>query len=583
MRGSIKLQTFREKGMRRGWTCAICAAALAVVLSHPASSSEDVGASEAAGAPEAVGAPEAAAAASPRSPGNASYQIEATLDTESKLISGRQTLTWRNIQERPTDELWFHLYWNAWRNTRSTWMLWERLGDKSELGDDVGEDDWAYLDVESVKLLSNEAGAPIDLSDRMRFASPDDGNPDDRTVLVVDLPQPVPPGGTVRLEMIWTARVPRTFDRTGFRGDFYFLAHWFPKLGVLEADGWNCHQFQVRTEFYSDYGAYDVSITLPSEYVLGATGREAGRTDNGDGTTTHRYTQEDVHEFAWTASPDYLVREARFEEPGLPPIDMRLLIQPEHLGQVERHFAAARAAFKYFGEWYGPYPYGHVTLVDPAYGSGAGGMEYPTLFTCGTRIFNPFRGGSPEGVTIHEAGHQFWYGLVGNNEFEHAWIDEGFDTFSTTRTLEHAYEPNLYVRRYIPRPGESSYGAFIPVMFPDIEVPRWGSMVAGYRPSAHGDDPEIPSYRYFPETAYGPRCGSRRSSATWGGSPCRRSSPPSSSGTASSIRTLETSSRSSGRSPDGISTGSSIRSISARRSSTTRSIRSPANRRRSRD
>jgi hypothetical protein len=468
--------------MSRGWAYALGAVVLALLLSHPG----DASAADGDGAP--------------LSPRNASYEIEATLDTESRLIHGRQTLTWRNIQERPTDELWFHLYWNAFRNNRSTWMLSDRLGERSDLEGEIREDDWGYVDVKSVGLLSEEGGTPADLSDRMRFASPDDGNPDDRTVMVVDLPRPVPPGGTVRLDMHWTARVPRTFARTGFRGDFYFLAHWFPKVGVYEEEGWNCHQFHSRTEFYSDYGVYDVSITLPSEYVLGATGREVGRDVNEDGTTTHRYRQEDVHEFAWTASPDYLVREARFEEPGLPPIDMRLLIQPEHLGQAERHFEATRAALKHYGTWFGPYPYGHVTLVDPAYGAGAGGMEYPTFFTCGTRIFNPFRGDSPEGVTIHEAGHQFWYGMVGNNEFEHAWIDEGFNTFSTTRTLDTAYEPRLYVRRYLPLPGGD--GAFIPVMFPDIEVPRFESRVASYRPSANGDDQKTPSFRYFPTTAY---------------------------------------------------------------------------------
>ena len=473
--------------MRRGWLRALCAAVVeAPLLVAPSLHAEQISAAE--------GDP------APLSPRNANYEIAATLDVGTRLIHGRQIVTWRNIQAHPTDELWFHLYWNAWRNNRSTWLLRERLADKSDLGEDVDEDDWAYLDVESVALLPPPGDAPDDLSDRMRFASPDDGNPDDRTVMVVDLPRPVSPGETVRVELTWTARVPRTFDRTGFRGDFYFLAHWFPKIAVFEEEGWNCHQFQVRTEFYSDYGVYDVSLTLPSEYVLGATGREVGVADNGDGTTTHRYRQEDVHEFAWTASPDYLVREARFEEPGLPPIDMRLLIQPEHLGQAERHFEATRAALKHYGTWYGAYPYGHITIVDPAFGSGAGGMEYPTFFTCGTRLFNPFGGDSPESVTVHEAGHQFWYGMVGNNEFEHAWLDEGLNSFSDDRTLDAAFGPRLFTRRYLETPDESS--GFIPVLFPDIEVPRRGLAMESYRPSADSDVMRSPSYRYFVVTAY---------------------------------------------------------------------------------
>lgn len=213
------------------------------------------------------------------------------------------------------------------------------------------------------------------------------------------------------VDMEWRARVPRTFARTGVRGDSWFVAHWFPKVGVFEPEGWNCHQYHAATEYFSDYGVYDVAITLPPRYVVGATGLEVERRDEPDGRVTHRYRQEDVHAFTWTASPDYLVREKLFEAPGLPAVAMRLLLQPDHSAQDERYFAATAAALELYGRWFGPYPYGHVTIVDPAWGSGAGGMEYPTLFTGGSRLFNPVGGGSPEGVTIHEAGHQFWYGI----------------------------------------------------------------------------------------------------------------------------------------------------------------------------
>src|SRR5262249_18579411 len=159
--------------------------------------------------------------------------------------------------------------------------------------------------------------------------------------------------------------------------------------------------------------------------------------------------------------PDYLERTARFEHATLPPVDMRLLLLPEHAGQAERHFDATRAALRYYGEWYGAYPYGHMTIVDPAYQSDAGGVGYPTLFTPGTRWLAPARGGAPEGVTIHEAGHQFWYGMVGNNEFEDAWMDEGINTFSTSRTQAQAFPPNHLVIRY--------FGRFIPWVFRDID------------------------------------------------------------------------------------------------------------------
>ncbi|MGB6001146.1 MAG: M1 family metallopeptidase, partial [Thermoanaerobaculia bacterium] len=404
--------------------------------------------------------------ATPLSPRNANYTIEVDLDPGSKMLNGRQTVVWSNTQETAVNELWFHLYWNAWRNNRSTWLLEDRYRNRSDRGGEIQEEDWGYLEVLSVRQLrppfmvaAGAAGevevvakddqppvaAELDLTTATRFASPDDGNADDQTVMVIPLPQPVEPGEAIEVELIWQAKIPRTFARTGFRGDYFFIAHWFPKLGVLEPEGWNTHQYHSGTEYFSDYGVYDVTLTLPSEFVVGSTGKLIEQTENPDDTTTHRYYQEDVHAFTFTASPDYKVVESRFEEPGLPPVDLRLLIQPEHRRQADRHIDATKATLRHYGSWFGPYPYDHLTIVDPAYGSGAGGMEYPTLFTAGSRLFNPFGGGSPEGVTIHEAGHQFWYALVGNKEFEHAWLDEGLNTFSTSRTYNQAYGKELFV------------------------------------------------------------------------------------------------------------------------------------------
>ncbi len=413
--------------------------------------------------PSAIQPQSAVQAAAALSPRNANYSIDVALDPARRRLSGRELLTWRNTSTISTSELQFHLYYNAWKNTRSTWLReaaalpWVENSRRAAA-------DWGWIEVSAVRLVGSGGAPPIDVTAEARHISPDDGNADDETVLRVPLPRDVAPGETVNVELEWTAQVPRTFARTGAVGDCYFLAQWFPKVGVLEDAGWNCHQFHAGTEFFADYGVYDVRLRVPTGWVVGATGRERERRDNRDGTTTHRYYQEDVHDFAWTTSPDYLVREARFEHPGLPPVAMRLLLQPEHAGQADRHFAATRAALRYYGEWFGAYPYGHITVVDPAWQSGAGGMEYPTLFTGGTRWLAPADVADPEGVTVHEAGHQFWYGMVGNNEFEDAWIDEGFNTFSTGRTMAEAFTPNFQSERF--------FGGFVPWVIRDIPVSR---------------------------------------------------------------------------------------------------------------
>jgi Peptidase family M1 domain len=428
-----------------------------------------------------------------RSPRNASYTITARLDPASRTLTGEQLLTWRNIASIPAASLQFHLYYNAWRNTRSTWMREQILGGSDEIAA-APESDWGWIDVISVKLIGT-SGAPVDVTSRLRFIAPDDGNSDDRTVAEIPLESPVAPGETVNVQIAWSSRVPRTFARTGAVGNYYFLAQWFPKIGVLEDSGWNCHQFHAATEFFADFGIYDVRLTVPDGWIVGASGIERSRRDEADGTTTHHYYAEDVHDFAWTTSPDYVERTERFSHANLPSVAMRLLLQPEHARQADRHFEATHAALRYYGEWFGPYPYPNITIVDPAWQSGAGGMEYPTLFTAGSRLLAPRRVAQPEGVTVHEAGHQFWYGLVASNEFEHAWMDEGLNTFSTARVLDQFFGPSYYSKRY--------FGGFVPWAFDDLRLTRAvdGNRLPGYRLAADLDAPSTPTWRYWPPTA----------------------------------------------------------------------------------
>ena len=443
--------------------------------------------------PRTAQPPGSPAANGPRSPRNASYAITARLDPKSRTLTGDEILTWRNTSSTAAPTLRFHLYYNAWRNTSSTWMR-ERILTGATVLSGRPESDWGWIDVTNVRVIG-AAGAAGDLTSRMRFVAPDDGNAQDRTVMEVPLDRAVAPDETVNVQIAWALRVPRTFARTGAIGNFYFMAQWFPKIGVLEDTGWNCHQFHSVTEFFSDFGTYDVRLTVPRGWLLGATGVERDRRDEADGTTTHHYYQEDVHDFAWTTSPDYIERQARFEHPTLPAVVMRLLLQKEHAGQADRHFEATRAALKSYGEWFGAYPYGHITIVDPAWQSDAGGMEYPTLFTAGTRWLAPRDATVPEQVTVHEAGHQFLYGIVATNEFEHAWMDEGFNTFSTARVIAQRFEPNYYVKRY--------FGGFVPWTFRDFPLSRDtdGERLGLYRQAAMADTPSTPTWQYWPATA----------------------------------------------------------------------------------
>jgi hypothetical protein len=404
------------------------------------------------------------------------YAIDVRLDAQDKSLVGRERLTWTNPSDDSVGELWFHLYLNAFRNSRSTFFV-ESGG---QLRDDrMPEDGWGWTTVRSMKLADG-----TDLTPGIRFEHPDDANADDRTVIRVPLPRPVGPRASIALDIGWHARLPRVFARTGYNRDYYLVGQWFPKIAVYEpagtrgrvAGGWNCHQFHANSEFYADFGRYRVTITTPTAFVVGATGQRTGARRNANGTTTYTYEQDDVHDFAWTADPDYLEVIARFSgtadvsaaeyaataarlrralgEVRLSDVEIRVLMQPARRPQAERYITAAKLALKNFGLWYGRYPYRTLTIVDPAPGAGgSGGMEYPTFITAASSVlFNywPFRGVLlPELVTVHEVGHQFWYGLVANNEFEEAWLDEGFASYSGGRVMDLAFGADASVLTFL--------------------------------------------------------------------------------------------------------------------------------------
>lgn len=414
---------------------------------------------EAAPTPQAQPLPTPASPGTARSDRVASYQIEARLDPEKRLLTGTETLTWRNGTTHPTSELRLHLYYNAWRNDHSSYMraaALSGLGRRSLQGRD-----WAYCNVSSVSLLGEgPVGSSAPLVLKTEFIQPDDGNPDDLTVLRVALPAPVSPGGTVRLEIPWELKIPWPVQRTGAMGNYFLMGHWFPKVGVFEPDGtWNTHQF-IQTEFYADFGVYDVALTVPAGWPVGATGRRISATPSPGGGVTHRFHAEDVLDFAWTTSPDFQVHTDRFLGSGLPPVDLELLLLPDHAGLKDRYFESAKEALRLYGTWFRPYAWDHLTLVDPPSNSRIGGMEYPMFVTSESRWLTLPGNRLMEANTIHEVGHMWFQSAVANNEFEDGWLDEAVNTYAHKRVLEQIYAPSIVEKRY--------FHGFIPYAFPDL-------------------------------------------------------------------------------------------------------------------
>jgi len=389
------------------------------------------------------------------------YEIWVELDDAEKTLLGKEEIVWTNPTAEAVPDMLLHLYWNAFKNEDSAFLREAAAESMFSRGAAPDDGEWGWIDITDIRLADGS-----DLKPTLHYVTPDGPeHPDDQTVARVLFPAPVRPGESVRIRLEFRSKVPRTVARSGYYRDSFFIAQWFPKPGVYEAGkGWNAHAYHQNSEFFADFADFVVHIDVPSRFVVGSSGKQTGAVvDGAAGRTTYTYRQAMVHDFAWTADPRYIKIERDFigarevtpgeyaetaerlglplEEVRLPDVRMTLLIAPEHKGQIERHFRALRAALKYYGLWYGPYPYETVTMVDPPFRTGSGGMEYPTLFTAGTRVLASRNVLSPEGVIVHEFGHGYWYGLAANNEFEAAWLDEGFNTYSTGKVLAKAYGP----------------------------------------------------------------------------------------------------------------------------------------------
>jgi len=365
----------------------------------------------------------------------ASYAIDARYDEPLHQIAGRVRLSWRNEGPGPVSSLPFHLYMNGFRAADTAWMDQARGQHRATAQDPQAP--WGYLELSSVERVGGPSHDGEPAHTALRFAeSPEP------SLATVWLDAPLPEGEEVQLELSFVTQLPGVFARTGFSGRYVMAGQWFPKIGVRQPDGtWRAHPFTLYSEFYADFGDYDVRLDLPGDLVVGATGIRVSTEAEGTRQRVH-YRAEMVHDFAWTAGPDLV--EAWDEVDG---IRIRSLLPPERRADAPLHFAAQRAALESMQRRFGPYPWSTITLVDPPEGArGAGGMEYPTFYTT-----SPARPLPPLAralgfdlrlgtfTTIHEFGHQYFQGLLASDEFSQPWLDEGLNTFSNYLVLLDAH------------------------------------------------------------------------------------------------------------------------------------------------
>ncbi len=347
----------------------------------------------------------------------ASYRIDVTLDAEEKTLEGEESLTFFNSTRHSVDTLFLHLYPNAFRSDSTTLMRESPFPRQVKASQEYR----GWIDLRSIVTSTG-----LDLTGKQIV---------DETIMKLPLPDPLLPGKVIELRIGFGVKLPRTLIRMGYSGHDFMIAQWFPKMAVLQEDGqWNAYQYHFNSEFFADFGDYRVSITLPMKYVVGATGYLKEEKVNSDSTKTLVFLAEGVHDFAWSASPDYLVKRRVVDG-----IDLAFFSKPEHQVSVERVLDQAEFAMKFYGSLFGEYRYGCFTIVDAKIGRGGGAMEYPTLITLRPSTNLPETMHTDALIVFHETAHQWWYGMVASNEFEEAWLDEGFAEYSQRRALEQRF------------------------------------------------------------------------------------------------------------------------------------------------
>ncbi len=381
--------------------------------------------------------------------------IRVALDDQTHSLDGDIRLTYHNNSPDTLEFVWMHLWPNAYRNGQTAMAKQHyRDGDMFmfyAMSRDLGGIDSLAFSVGSMPLVWQYHPEHIDIAK-------------------VILPEPLAQGQSVEISTPFRVDIPSgSISRLGHVGESYQITQWFPKPAVYDEDGWHPMPYLSQGEFFSEYGSYDVRITLPSNYTVGATGdyvpgsednemelkrlaqlveeTEAWVTSEGWIETTNdfpasssvmktlHFRQSRIHDFAWFADKRYKVLQGEVTLPGDGrSVNTWAMFTPAEGELWQNAPEYLHDATYYYSLWNGDYPYNQVTAVDGTISAG-GGMEYPNVTVIGSS-------GSPSGletVIVHEVGHNWFYGILGSNEREHAWMDEGINSFNETRYLLTKY------------------------------------------------------------------------------------------------------------------------------------------------
>jgi hypothetical protein len=322
------------------------------------------------------------------------YTIEVELDDSNHFLHAYERMVYHNHSHRPLDSIWIHLWPNAYKD--NTTALAKQLRENGNLRLHYSEElERGYIDSLDFMADGNKVGWHYD-----------EQNPD---ICVIRLKKPVLPGESVTLTTPFRVKIPvGKFSRLGHDGEAYQITQWYPKPAVFDMEGWHPMPYLDQGEFYSEYGSFDVRITLPSNYVVGATGdlynpeerewllKKAEKTEQLAGFSldldfpesskeykTLRYRQKNVHDFAWFADKRYHVLHGEIALPGSgDTVETWVMFSNLEADLWKKAIPYVNQAVYWYSKWNGDYPYKQVTALQGALNAG-GGMEYPNVTVIG--------------------------------------------------------------------------------------------------------------------------------------------------------------------------------------------------------
>ena len=365
-------------------------------------------------------------------------KIDVTLNDNNNTLSAYEEFTYTNNSPDTLKYIYIHLWPNAYKNDHTPFAKQLDQNGNTAFYYSKPEDKG---DIDSLQFTID--GTSVD-----HYSTED--APD---IARIDLLTPLYPHQKIKIATPFKVKIPTVFSRMGHTGQAYFISQWFPKPAVYDRKGWHPISYLDQGEFYSNYGSYDVNITLPANYIVMASGNcldekenswldelakkplpadtlyKQGSVPSDVAMKTLHYHEDRIHDFAWFADKRWVVRKDTVYSPGNNElVTAWTAFLPVHQKQWVKATDYLKETVKHYGKWVGPYTYKTIKAVEGDMHAG-GGMEYPTV-----TVIDRTAVSSLKSVVVHEAGHNWFYGMLGTNERDHAWMDEGMNTFYEQKT-----------------------------------------------------------------------------------------------------------------------------------------------------